>query len=171
MPLANSFAWRLKSARQAAGLTQKQLADRVGLKSQATIGMLESGERKESRRSVQLAHALGVSAMWLIAGQGPRHPTASPKNQDAAFNDRMLTSDKIKASSRRVTFTRQFSARLANGNMDYWPFSAKLYERTLKLADPDLAELESALEHQLRLIEARLARADKKQTKRNKLAL
>ena len=50
-------------------------------------------------------------------------------------------------------------------DLDYWPFSPKLYERILQLADPDLAELESALEHQLRLIEARLARADQKQTK------
>ena len=107
MPLANSFAWRLKSARQAAGLTQKQLADRVGLKSQATIGMLETGERKESRRAVQLAHALGVSAMWLIAGQGPRHPPASPNDQDAVFNARILTSAKIKAHSNKVNFTPQ----------------------------------------------------------------
>lgn len=58
---------RVKEARDAAGLTQAQLADRVGI-SQSAIHLLESRDSQSSKFLVELSKALGVSAEWLREG-------------------------------------------------------------------------------------------------------
>jgi transcriptional regulator with XRE-family HTH domain len=56
-----TFAARLKGLREAAGLTQPQLAERAGM-NQYGIAKLEQGVREPSWATVQaLAAALGVS--------------------------------------------------------------------------------------------------------------
>lgn len=65
-----SLAERLKAARNAASLTQPELAEKAGV-SQGTIGNLEAGIRKRPRDLLSLAKALGVSAQWLESGKGP----------------------------------------------------------------------------------------------------
>ncbi len=69
-----TLASRLSEARQNAGLTQADLAKLAGLKNQSIIGSLESGYRKTSSYIPAIAQALGVSALWLSDGRGPRHP-------------------------------------------------------------------------------------------------
>lgn len=61
---------RLARERIARKLSQTQLAARAGLKNQSIIGMLESGARKKSGYLPQIAHALGVDALWLASGKG-----------------------------------------------------------------------------------------------------
>lgn len=54
--------FRIKELRQSAGLTQAQLAFRLDLKSQSTVAMWETGDRKPpSTLLPRLAHALGVT--------------------------------------------------------------------------------------------------------------
>ncbi len=57
-----TFAQRLRTLREAAGLTQMELADRSGV-SQSVLSLLESGKRLEPnfRIVVCLADVLGVS--------------------------------------------------------------------------------------------------------------
>lgn len=69
----NTIAERLKEAREAADLTQEQLAERAGV-SQSTIGNLESGIRKNPRELLSIAKALNVSAEWLKDGKLPVKP-------------------------------------------------------------------------------------------------
>jgi transcriptional regulator with XRE-family HTH domain len=73
------FKDRLKEARTEAQLTQKALGDRVGVP-QSTIAALETGEHKTARNVAQLAAVLGVEALWLESGQGPkrREGTGTP---------------------------------------------------------------------------------------------
>lgn len=61
---------RIKTARKQAGLTQKQLADRLHIK-QTTISDLETGKQKSSTFIASLADVLGVRARWLEDGNGP----------------------------------------------------------------------------------------------------
>lgn len=68
----NSIAERLKAAREAAGLTQPQLATKARV-SQGTIGNIESGLRKRPRDLLSIASALNVSPVWLESGKGPMH--------------------------------------------------------------------------------------------------
>ncbi len=66
-----TIANRLKEAREAAGLTQPELAKRAGV-SAGTIGNVESGARKNPRELLAIAKAVGVRAEWLRDGKGPR---------------------------------------------------------------------------------------------------
>ncbi|HCT9023285.1 TPA: helix-turn-helix transcriptional regulator [Proteus mirabilis] len=62
-----SIAERLLSARLKAGLSQADLADKVGV-SQQSIQKIESGQTTFPRRIEDIAHAVGVSAHWLQFG-------------------------------------------------------------------------------------------------------
>jgi transcriptional regulator with XRE-family HTH domain len=63
---AEHFAARLKELREQAGLTQQQLADRVGM-SRFGIAQFEQGRNKPSLESaVALAEALGVECTAFL---------------------------------------------------------------------------------------------------------
>ena len=64
-----TFAERLKMAMEAAGMSQEQLGQRVGV-SQPAIAKLVSGRAKSSRKSLEMAIALRVSPEWLVNGTG-----------------------------------------------------------------------------------------------------
>ncbi|RKR79207.1 phage repressor protein C with HTH and peptisase S24 domain [Marinobacter nauticus] len=61
---------RLKEARQAAGMSQSELAEAVGM-TQAAIGALEKRDSKQSSKASELAKALNVSVEWLLTGKEP----------------------------------------------------------------------------------------------------
>lgn len=63
------FGQRLKSARNLARLTQKQLGRQAGM-GQSTIADLERAGRGTSKTAT-LASICGVSALWLECGKGP----------------------------------------------------------------------------------------------------
>jgi SOS-response transcriptional repressor LexA len=60
---------RIRTARKQADLTQKELADRVGI-SQTAIHKLEAGRSISSRRTVAIALTCGVDPIWLDTGRG-----------------------------------------------------------------------------------------------------
>ena len=81
----NSIADRMKQAREAAGLTQPQLAKKAGV-SPGTIGNIESGTRKQPRELLAIAAALRVTPTWLQSGTPPMRPS----NIEEAPNTRGL---------------------------------------------------------------------------------
>jgi len=60
---------RVKAARKHAGLTQTQLAERVGI-AQTAISQIESGKTLRSTYLFDIAEACGVNSMWLVSGVG-----------------------------------------------------------------------------------------------------
>lgn len=62
---------RLRDAREAASLTQEQLAAKAGV-SQGTIANVESGARKNPRELMAIAKAAKVNPEWLKSGKGQR---------------------------------------------------------------------------------------------------
>ncbi|WP_193771186.1 LexA family protein [Candidatus Magnetaquicoccus inordinatus] len=60
---------RIQTARKQAKLTQKELADRVGI-SQTAVHKLECGRSKSSRNTVSIALTCGVDPIWLDSGRG-----------------------------------------------------------------------------------------------------
>lgn len=73
----DSLGARLKHAREAAGLTQAELAERVGMAGQSGIEAIESGRSKRPTRIHEIAKACGVTVEWL---QG-REESAPLKNR------------------------------------------------------------------------------------------
>lgn len=67
----DTLAKRIKIARKDAGLTQDELAERCGM-TRGGIGHLETGRRNGATNIAQIAFALGVSALWLAEGKGPK---------------------------------------------------------------------------------------------------
>lgn len=65
----NTLANRIKMARQGARLTQKKLAELVGVE-QPVISQLETGKNLQSAHIAKIAHACAVSAIWLSDGIG-----------------------------------------------------------------------------------------------------
>lgn len=72
-----SLASRVKDARLAAGLSQSELARRIGARPSA-VNHIESGRTKalKARTIVKLAGSLSVSAYWLEHGTGSPSPDA-----------------------------------------------------------------------------------------------
>ncbi|MBA7877235.1 MULTISPECIES: XRE family transcriptional regulator [unclassified Citrobacter] len=64
-----TFAERLNAAMTAAGVSQGQLAEMVGI-SQPAIQKMTSGKTNGSRKMVELANALKVRPEWLSSGIG-----------------------------------------------------------------------------------------------------
>ncbi len=76
---AGAFAVRLKTIREAAGLSQYALAQRSGLTKQA-LSRLELGEREPTWETVQLlAVALGVDCREFVDPGIKPPPAAEPK--------------------------------------------------------------------------------------------
>jgi transcriptional regulator with XRE-family HTH domain len=61
---------RLRAARKAAGMNQEQLAERAGI-NQSTVSDIENDEQGTAY-APELAAPLGVEALWLKTGKGPR---------------------------------------------------------------------------------------------------
>lgn len=73
---------RISLARKRAHLTQKQLADRVGISRQAIL-QWEKGHTKsiDGANAIRAAHAMNVDPLWLTTGEGNR-PIALGINEE-----------------------------------------------------------------------------------------
>lgn len=71
-----SIGSRVKEARLAAKMTQATLAKKVGI-SQGALSGLEIGDSQGTTLLASMAAALGVSALWLETGKGPREAGAA----------------------------------------------------------------------------------------------
>jgi transcriptional regulator with XRE-family HTH domain len=79
---------RLKQARKAAGLSQRELAHRCGVV-QSHISGMERGVRAPSIEMLEtLTQALGVSAHWLMGGASDETLTSTEINREHILADR-----------------------------------------------------------------------------------
>lgn len=86
MQFDENFPHRVASCRARLGLTQSELASKIGVV-QRMIAAYEIGESKPRMKVlIKLAQTLGVSEEWLSSGQGQdsdirRNPTSTPTRQ------------------------------------------------------------------------------------------
>ncbi len=69
-----SLAERVRERRDVLGITQTELADKIGIKQQS-VASIENGETKNPRKIFEIAQALKCSVHWLKTGQ--QEPNAS----------------------------------------------------------------------------------------------
>ena len=82
---AATFGDRLAGAREAAGLTQKALAEKIGVKFSVIAGWENDLKEPRANRLQMLSGLLGVSLSWLLTGEGdgpegPEDDAALPLN-------------------------------------------------------------------------------------------
>lgn len=75
--MATTLGDRLKLAMRNAGVTQSELAEKLGITQQA-VQMACSGKSKRSKHLERMAEILGVSASWLAFGADSPEPQAGP---------------------------------------------------------------------------------------------
>jgi SOS-response transcriptional repressor LexA len=86
-----SIGSRIREARRAAKMTQKALAQKVGM-TQGALSELETGESQSSTLLPSMAAVLGVSALWLGTGKGSMLPTGvdSPNAHRPPFDENVF---------------------------------------------------------------------------------
>ncbi|MDW4550505.1 helix-turn-helix transcriptional regulator [Defluviimonas sp. D31] len=67
---AATFGDRLAAAREASGLSQADLAQRLGVKTRVIEHWEADAKEPRANRLQMLAGMLGVSLMWLLTGEG-----------------------------------------------------------------------------------------------------
>ena len=67
---AATFGDRLAGAREAAGLDQKELATRIGVKPAVIANWEDDLKKQRANRLQMLSGLLGVSLSWLLTGEG-----------------------------------------------------------------------------------------------------
>lgn len=77
-PDAATFGDRLAGARDLAGMTQAQLARRLGVKKSSIVSWEEDRSDPRANRLQMVAGILNVSMIWLLTGEGdgPEEPAA-----------------------------------------------------------------------------------------------
>jgi phage repressor protein C with HTH and peptisase S24 domain len=95
--MSTEYGNRLKAAQKHAGLTQKDLAKRVGM-GQGTLSALMS-EGHGSSFTVQLASTCGVSPHWLATGEGEMLPRAYTLKAETGYMTSTVNSAHMELSN------------------------------------------------------------------------
>nr|DAJ81002.1 MAG TPA: helix-turn-helix domain protein [Caudoviricetes sp.]DAT68248.1 MAG TPA: helix-turn-helix domain protein [Caudoviricetes sp.] len=90
MPENETVGQRIKMVRQEKGMTQAQLANHEDVDvTKNYIYLIESGKTAPAEKLVKdIAKAFGVSATWLLTGEGKKYPL--PEDETAAYVDQLL---------------------------------------------------------------------------------
>lgn len=113
---------RIRQARLAAGLTQKQLAKAAGV-SRGAVSLWESGTTVKIGASVltDAARAMGVTTDWLLKGE-PRQDVVGVQGASAAQNTKVQTElsdiwQKLTASQRQTIVDQAAAMAAANAQI------------------------------------------------------
>lgn len=82
-PDAATFGDRVAGAREAGGMTQAQLARRMGLKKATLAGWENDLSEPRANKLSMLAGLLNVSIMWLLTGEGEGMATPDEMAEEA----------------------------------------------------------------------------------------
>lgn len=88
---------RIRSVRAAAGLTQPEFAEKLGL-TKNFISLIENDQREPSDRTVRdICRIFGVNEIWLRTGVGEPFTPLSRSEELAAIFERMEIGDDAKS--------------------------------------------------------------------------
>lgn len=85
-PAMDTLADRIKAARKHAELTQRSLAEKVGVE-QPVISQLETGKNLRSVHLTKIAQVCRVSPLWLAEGVGSMTQPAARSSEESASHE------------------------------------------------------------------------------------
>jgi transcriptional regulator with XRE-family HTH domain len=98
-PETSTFGDRLAAAREQAGMTQAQLAKRLGVKASTLRGWENDMSEPRANRLSMLSGLLNVSLPWMLTGTGDGISSPDDENQiPPDINDILLEIRDLKAS-------------------------------------------------------------------------
>lgn len=119
-PEAATFGDRIAGAREVAGMTQPELAKRLGIKIATLRGWEEDRSEPRANRLQMLSGLLNVSLPWILTGegQGPEQPASeTPMNSDISdlfIEMRAIKTDMTKAAERLALLEKRLRVSLRN---------------------------------------------------------
>lgn len=116
-PDAATFGDRVAAARESSGMTQGQLARRMGVKKSTLIGWEQDLSEPRANKLSMLSGLLNVSMAWLLTGEGDdlSAPTEDTLSSDMAAIARELRSlrEDLRAQAERAGRLEKTLRRLA----------------------------------------------------------
>lgn len=116
---AATFGDRLAAARDQAGLSQKAVAQRLGVKPSLIAAWEEDRKEPRANRLAMLSGMLGISLSWLMTGQGdgPDGPPSENIPLDADVSEtlaemRALQAQIVQSTQRLSQLEKQLRAHL-----------------------------------------------------------
>lgn len=118
-PEVATFGDRVAAAREAAGMTQKQLAKRLGVRAATLRNWEDDLSEPRANRLSMMAGLLNVSMMWLINGEGEglSAPLEEPQPMTDEFRSilmelRNLRSEMLSQAEKVARLQKRLRARL-----------------------------------------------------------
>jgi len=115
-----TFGDRLVAAREAAGMSQKDLARRLGVKDKTLKAWENDASEPRANKLQMLAGVLNVSIMWLLSGQGdgleaPGGPAIAPEADKLLRELRALKVDMVQNAERLARLEKALRGVMADG--------------------------------------------------------
>ena len=109
-PEAATFGDRVAGAREAAGMTQAQLARRLGVKKTTVRGWEQDLSEPRANKLSMMAGLLNVSIMWLLTGEG--EGMDGPAGETTEAQDLAAVLGELRAIRSDMRATAERAARL-----------------------------------------------------------
>ncbi|MFW5654813.1 MAG: helix-turn-helix domain-containing protein [Roseicyclus sp.] len=115
----STFGDRMTGAREAAGLSQAELARRLGVKVKTIRAWENDMAEPRANRLQMLAGLLGVSIMWLLNGEGdgldgPEAPIEVPDDLAAVLKDlRLMRLEQAQIAERTARLEKRLRVALS----------------------------------------------------------
>jgi HTH-type transcriptional regulator, cell division transcriptional repressor len=111
----STFGDRLVAARESMGMTQAQLAHRLGVKLQTLRNWEEDRSEPRANKLQMVAGMLNTSMVWLMSGQGAapvasRGPVAGAERDELITELRAIRSDFARLGERIGRFEKRLGA-------------------------------------------------------------
>lgn len=109
-PEAATFGDRMAGARELAGMTQAQLARRLGVKKATIVAWEEDRSDPRANRLQMVSGLLNVSIIWLLTGEG--EGPESPMGEEDAPSDLSEIASELRALRGQMRMAAERCARL-----------------------------------------------------------
>ncbi|GGH22453.1 Helix-turn-helix [Cribrihabitans marinus] len=109
-PDTATFGDRVAGAREAAGMTQAQLARRLGVKKTTVAGWEEDLSEPRANKLSMMAGLLNVSIKWLLTGEG--EGMAAPADAGSSDQDLLGVATELRAIRGEMRALTERAARL-----------------------------------------------------------
>ncbi|GAA6196602.1 helix-turn-helix transcriptional regulator [Pseudophaeobacter sp.] len=109
-PEAATFGDRVAAAREAADMTQAQLARRLGIKKSTLMGWEQDLSEPRANKLSMVSGLLNVSMSWLLTGEG--EGMSEPADVDLAVGDFAGVLNELRALRNEMRSNAERAARL-----------------------------------------------------------